>query len=206
LSSSSRAWWPNEPALLTSQPEQRLGTVRPVMNLTSDAQSARGDRRATAGDAPPGRGRPRRWRRSGPPSPAISTRPGASGPPRRRPRQATGWARVWRNWWGLRQVEAGATCEQSPHNASRPPCGRPPPAAVLGRQDQDRGVPAAMAKCDDLLAYAVVRVRNWPLVACAGAAQLPKLTSLEGQRMLMPRRYPKVSTWPRFSSQGSRPT
>ena len=28
LSSSSRAWWPNEPALYTSQPDQRLGAVR----------------------------------------------------------------------------------------------------------------------------------------------------------------------------------
>ena len=29
LSSSSRAWWPNEPALYTSQSDQRLGAVRP---------------------------------------------------------------------------------------------------------------------------------------------------------------------------------
>jgi hypothetical protein len=39
-------------------------------------------------------------------------------------------AKVWRNSWGLRQVEAGATCEESPYNASRPALraasGRPP--------------------------------------------------------------------------------
>jgi hypothetical protein len=59
-------------------------------------------------------------RRSGPPSPATATRPGASGPPRHRPRQATGGRRCGGTGGGLRQVEAAATCEQSPYNASRP--------------------------------------------------------------------------------------